>query len=79
VAESWNTLWALFFILRRFKGLQFLLFHRREPEKIKGRTAVTGSFFILSACLFANTFFLFAFTHTTIANAVLSHYTAPIL
>ncbi len=36
-------------------------------------------FIVLPACTFANTFlFYFAFTHTTIANAVLSHYTAPI-
>jgi drug/metabolite transporter (DMT)-like permease len=36
-------------------------------------------FIVIPACTFANTFlFYFAFTHTTIANAVLSHYTAPI-
>jgi drug/metabolite transporter (DMT)-like permease len=36
-------------------------------------------FIVVPACTFANTFlFYFAFTHTTISNAVLSHYTAPI-
>jgi drug/metabolite transporter (DMT)-like permease len=36
-------------------------------------------FILVPACTFFNTFlFYFAFTHTTIANAVLSHYTAPI-
>jgi drug/metabolite transporter (DMT)-like permease len=36
-------------------------------------------FILIPVCTAANTFlFYFAFTHTTIANAVLSHYTAPI-
>jgi drug/metabolite transporter (DMT)-like permease len=36
-------------------------------------------FILVPVCTAANTFlFYFAFTHTTIANAVLSHYTAPI-
>ncbi len=35
--------------------------------------------FFVPVCFLANTFlFYFAFTHTTIANAVLTHYTAPI-
>ncbi len=34
---------------------------------------------LIPICFLANTFlFFFAFTHTTIANAVLTHYTAPI-
>jgi len=36
-------------------------------------------FIFIPACTFFNTFlFYFAFTHTSIANAVLSHYTCPI-
>jgi len=51
----------------------------KQVLKADNNTHRVFLFIVIPVCTFTNSFlFYFAFTHTTIANAVLSHYTAPI-
>lgn len=63
--------------------LQFLLLSAagglRSSEAAKNSSNKTLLLALLPFCLIANmVFFYYAFTHTTIANALLTHYTAPV-
>ncbi len=68
----YSTFFSLFF--------QSLIFTREKFRKSIPPLKVLPFIFVLSICLLLNTFtFLFAYSKTTIANAVLTHYTAPII
>ncbi len=56
-----------------------ILLHKNKGLSLSTFKAPSPIFYILAPCSVANTFlYYYAFTHTTIANAVLTHYTAPI-
>jgi drug/metabolite transporter (DMT)-like permease len=58
---------------------QSAILYRNKGFSISTFKAPAPIFYILAPCSLANTLlYYYAFTHTTIANAVLTHYTAPI-
>lgn len=58
---------------------QFLILYKNKELSISTFKAPAPIFYLLAPCSLANTLlYYYAFTHTTIANAVLTHYTAPI-
>ncbi len=63
-----------------FAGLfQSALLLKRKGFSLSAFKTSAPMFYILGPCSLANTLlYFYAFTHTTIANAVLTHYTAPI-
>ena len=58
---------------------QSAILYRNKGFSISTFKAPAPIFYILAPCALTNTLlYYYAFTHTTIANAVLTHYTAPI-
>ncbi len=58
---------------------QSAILYRNKGFSISTFKAPAPIFYILAPCSLTNTLlYYYAFTHTTIANAVLTHYTAPI-
>lgn len=68
----YSTLFSLIF--------QSLLFLKRDYRRSVPHISKMPYIFLISLCLLFNTFtFLFAYAKTTIANAVLTHYIAPVV
>ncbi|NOY65596.1 MAG: DMT family transporter [Nitrospirae bacterium] len=68
----YSTFFSLFF--------QSLIFLKKRHRQSIPPLRVFPFIFVLSICLLLNTFtFLFAYSKTSIANAVLTHYTAPVI
>ncbi len=68
----YSTLFSLLF--------QSLIFTQKRFREAIPKPKVFPLIFLLSLCLLLNSFtFLFAYSKTSIANAVLTHYTAPVI
>ncbi|MBI4654485.1 MAG: EamA family transporter [Nitrospirae bacterium] len=59
--------------------IQFLILYKNKEISLSAFRTPAPVFYLLAPCSLANTLlFFYAFKNTTIANAVLTHYTAPI-
>lgn len=84
VRKSGLTLISIIFYPAVIAGfLQFFLFLTSNQKYLRGKSGGDfknlGLLLLIPVCFVANSFFFYyAFTHTTITNAVITHYTAPI-